>query len=95
MPRKKKQNTDKLALPIVDLVVNVLVFPGLGSIIGGRINQGIWQIIILLGSIILGILLIVTLVGAIVGIPLLILGILAAWIWGLITGIQLIQEAYK
>ncbi len=87
----KQQNNQALA--IVGLLVNVLVLPGLGSIIGGRHQEGIWQLSLCLGSLLLGILLIFTIVGILVAIPLLIFGPLAAWIWSLVTGIRMVQES--
>jgi len=75
--RKKKG----LALPIVALILNILILPGLGSIIGGKTKAGIWQLILAVIGIILS--------GILIGIPILI----AAWVWGIVTGIRLIQEA--
>lgn len=65
---------------IAALVVNI-VFPGVGSLIGGRTRTGIIQLV--LGLIGLGLSLIL------IGLPLL----LAVWVWALITGIQILNEA--
>jgi hypothetical protein len=78
-------------LSIVGLIVNLLV-PGLGSIIGGKIHSGIWQLILLIAGPILGILFTATGIGAIIGIPLLLLSPIVAWIWALITGIMMVAE---
>jgi TM2 domain-containing membrane protein YozV len=77
--RKKKSN---LPLAIVALILNILIIPGLGSIIGGKTKAGIWQLIIAVIGAFLSLI--------IIGIPILI----AAWIWGILTGIKLIQEAH-
>lgn len=55
-------------------------FPGIGSLVIGKIGQGIVQII-LFG---LGVVLNFTFVGAIIGIPLCI----GIWIWGIVTAVQ-------
>ena len=68
-------------LAIVGLVVNALFLPGLGSIIGGRTKVGIIQLVLMLVSIPL----MVVLIGFVLA-P-------AIWIWALVTGIQMVQEA--
>lgn len=95
MPKNKtkKKREDKLPIAIVSLVINGLVMPGLGSIIGSKTKEGILQLSIFFGSIIVGISLMLTLVGMIHGLILIIFGTLAAWIWAMVTGIILIQEA--
>lgn len=84
MAKKSKKNSRRSSknetLPVIALILNVLILPGLGSIIGGKTKTGIWQIVLFSIGVVLSLIL--------VGIPLLI----AAWIWGLITGIQMIQE---
>ncbi|MAH07950.1 hypothetical protein CMI38_06910 [Candidatus Pacearchaeota archaeon] len=76
----KRKGPDK-TIAIIALLLNVLVIPGLGSLIGGKTKAGIWQLIL---AVIGGLLSII-----LIGIPILI----AAWIWGLVTGINLIQES--
>lgn len=93
--RKKLKKSDRVPISIVSLIINMLILPGLGSIIGGKIKEGIWQLILFIGSIAIGILLIISIVGIIPGILLIIFGALAAWIWALISGIQLVQEASR
>ncbi len=73
---KKKDNT----LAIVGLVVNALLIPGVGSIIGGKKRIGIIQLVLFLVSI--------PLLFIIIGIPLM----FGVWVWGIVTGIQMIQE---
>ena len=83
------------SIAIVALILNILILPGLGTLIGGRIKEGIWQIALLVGSAIIGIFLSLTVVLMPVGIPLIFLGALAAWIWGIVSGIQLVREAER
>lgn len=70
-------------LAIVCLLLNVLLLPGLGSLIGGKKKEGIWQLVLVVISIPLAIILVGFLTG------------LAAWIWGIITGVQIVKEADK
>jgi TM2 domain-containing membrane protein YozV len=63
------------------LLVNTLCLPGLGSIIGGRSSAGIGQLLLFLIGIPLTLL--------VVGAPM----ILSAWIWALITGIDIMNQA--
>ncbi len=89
---RKKTNQ---ALAIVALLLNILVIPGLGSIIGGRIITGILQMVFF----VLGMGLVVG--GAIfsiflVGIPFLIAGLIlvfAMWVWAIVTGVRLIHNS--
>ena len=82
--KKNKIKKPSQGIAILSLILNILILPGLGSLIGGRIGSGIVQLIFSL----IGLVLTLTLIGAIIGIPLMI----AMWIWALITGIQLIKE---
>lgn len=66
-------------MAIAALLLNILVWPGLGSLVAGK-SIGWAQGFLFLGGLILSLILI--------GIPMLI----GAWIWGLVTGIQLIQR---
>ena len=79
MVEKKKKPSQGIA--IAALLLNILVLPGLGSLIGGRTTEGIIQLVLFIIAIPLSFILI--------GIPLLI----AMWIWALVTGIQIIKEA--
>lgn len=63
----------------VGIIVNIF-FPGVGSILIGKVGQGITQIILY----ILGIIFSMTVVGVIIGIPLCI----GVWIWGIITAVS-------
>lgn len=69
---------------IVALVLNIVIWPGLGSLIAGESvgwAQGFLHL--------LGVVLTITLFFFYIGIPLMI----AMWVWGIITGVQLINRA--
>ena len=68
-------------LAIVCLLVNILLMPGLGTLIAGRTKEGVWQLVVLWIGIFLAIFL--------VGIPLIII----AWVWALISGIRIVQRS--
>jgi len=93
--KQKKKKKISEALAIVSLILNILILPGLGTLIGGRTREGVWQIVLVIGSIFVGLLFTITIIGAIIGIPLMIFGPIAGWIWSLVSGIQLVQEASK
>ncbi|MDD9953188.1 MAG: hypothetical protein OXR66_02540 [Candidatus Woesearchaeota archaeon] len=71
---------DKKTLALVGLILNILVLPGLGSLIGGKKKEGTWQIVLFLVGIPLAFVLI--------GLPMM----LGAWIWGVVTGVKMVQE---
>lgn len=83
------RTTKKLtrSLAVVAFLLNVLVFilPGIGSLIGGKTKTGIWQLVLA----VIGILLSMTLSLTLLGLPIL----LVAWIWGIITGIEILRES--
>ena len=79
MAKKSKKISPSIA--ILALLLNILLIPGVGSLVGGRTTAGVWQLILFLVGIPLSF--------VIVGIPM--IGI--AWIWGLVTGIQIVKEA--
>jgi TM2 domain-containing membrane protein YozV len=74
-------SSDKKTWAIVGLVVNVLLMPGLGTVIAGDTTTGVKQIILFLIGVLLSLVLI--------GIPL----VIAAWIWALISSINQLQAA--
>lgn len=78
-----KEKKPSKGIAIAAFILNILIIPGLGTLIAGRTKTGVWQIVIFIVSIPLWLILI--------GIPMTI----AAWVWGLVTGIKLIQEADK
>lgn len=66
---------------VASMFLNALVCPGIGSLVGGRTGAGMAQLsLFLLG---------LPLAFIAVGVPLM----LAAWVWGIATGAQLISEA--
>lgn len=80
-------------LQIIGLIVNIFILPGLGSIIGGRVKTGIWQLVLLFVGIIM-IVIGIPLSFIIIGIPIMIAGAileLVIWIWAIVTGVQMIQ----
>ena len=81
MERKKKKVSEALA--IVCLVLNILILPGLGSLIGRKTTAGVWQLVLFIIGIPLAFILI--------GIPMMIAG----WIWGIVTGVQIVRECEK
>ena len=73
---------DDKTLAIVGLILNIVILPGLGTLIGGgksRQTTGIIQLVLSIISI--------PLMFVIIGFPLL----LAMWIWGIVTGVQMVQ----
>ena len=77
---KQSENNNK-TLAIVGLIINILIWPGLGTIIGGDTGKGIGQMILFLISIPLCFILI--------GIPLLI----GIWVWAIISSINQIKNS--
>ena len=77
-PKKPKLSR---TVAILVLLLNIIFIPGVGTLLGWKISTGIWQIILSLVGVLLSIILI--------GIPI----VIAAWIWGLVSGIQMIQES--
>ena len=77
----QKTNKPSKGIAIAALLLNVLIFPGLGTIVGGKTKTGIIQIVLFVVSIPLWLILI--------GIPL----SMGVWIWALVSGIQLLKEA--
>lgn len=87
--KPKQKNSQTIA--IIALILNIIILPGLGTLIGGKIKEGIWQLVLLIGGLIIGILLVS--VGYLLGTLFIILGPLSAWIWGIVSGVQLIRES--
>lgn len=70
----------ELGWAVAALVLNIII-PGVGSIVGNRTREGIWQLVLFLCGIILSIILI--------GVPI----VVAAWVWSLITGILILRDS--
>jgi TM2 domain-containing membrane protein YozV len=85
-PAKAKRKLTR-PLAVVAFLLNVLVFllPGIGSLIGGKTRQGVWQII-LAG---IGMILTLSLELQLLSLPL----VLIAWIWGIVTGVEMLRES--
>lgn len=64
-------------MKLAAILINIFIFPGLGSFFVGKWGQGICQMIIFA----LGALLAFTIIGWIIGAPLMFI----AWVWGVIT----------
>ena len=62
------------------LILNVVILPGLGTLIAGRTNEGALQLVLFLVGIPLSL--------VIVGIPLMI----AMWVWALVSGIDIMNK---
>ena len=69
-----------LGLAIFALIVNVLL-PGVGSLIAGKTKTGLYQLIMFIVSIPL----MIFFVGFII--------FFAVWIWGIVTGARLVNDA--
>jgi len=70
-------------LAIVALILNMILLPGLGTLIGGRTKEGIWQLVLFLVGLPLSLIFI--------GIPMLI----GAWVWGIFSGVKIVQESSR
>ena len=66
---------------VASMFLNAMVCPGIGSLVGGRTGTGLAQLSLFLVGLPLAVIT--------VGLPLM----LAAWVWGIATGAQLIAEA--
>lgn len=66
---------------LAGLLVNVFFLPGVGSLIGGKTNAGVLQLLMF----VLGL----PLCLVVVGFPMMI----GAWIWGLVSGVNMLAEA--
>lgn len=95
MPREKASKKPGQAIAIVALLLNILVLPGLGSIVGGRTKVGIIQLCLLVGGVVF-VIVGIPLSLILVGLPLVAVGgimALASWVWGIVTGVQLVRES--
>ncbi|MBU0760915.1 MAG: hypothetical protein KJ600_02485 [Nanoarchaeota archaeon] len=80
MGTKKKKVS--LTLAVTALILNLFTF-GIGSMVGGKIRAGVWQVVLFILGAVLA-LLVANWFSTIS---------FVAWIWAIITGVQLIQEA--
>jgi len=85
-----KKHTNNFAR-ILALLLNIIIFPGLGTLLAGKRNEAFWQIGLVFFSLFTfatGLIFTITIIGAIIGIPLMIIapGIyVAAWVWSLLS----------
>ena len=114
MKTKARKTVKKQIIPVVDkpsrvlavvaLMINAFLLPGLGTLLGGRTRQGILQLIMFIGGLILGIAATVLVVPALVvslvlGLFLVFLVMTGAvmmvigWAWAVISGAILIRKA--
>lgn len=82
----KKRGKLSQALAIVCLILNVIILPGLGTLIARttqkkEIKSGVWQLVLF----IVGIPLILVIIG--------IFAMVGAWIWALVESINFLKES--
>ena len=78
---RQSRSSANQTLAIIGLVINALLWPGLGTLIGGDTKKGVTQMILTVVSIPLMIILI--------GLPILI----AVWIWGIVSSVDQIKRS--
>jgi len=76
--QKVQKSTHGIA--IACLLLNMFLFPGVGSLVARR-NEGVVQLVLALISL--------PLMFILIGFPL----YLAAWVWGVVSGIKALQES--
>ncbi|MBI2137564.1 hypothetical protein HYU12_03530 [Candidatus Woesearchaeota archaeon] len=97
-PETVKSRKPAMTIAITALLLNLLLLPGVGSLVGGKTKTGLAQLIVTVSG---GIAMVVPTLSlmtslSLTGIAIAAAGfmlMLAAWIWGIITGIKLIQNA--
>lgn len=92
---KSKPST---AIAIAALLINIFIIPGLGTIIGGKLKHGLFQLLLLwLGGIILAFVgFALAVASSIVGLVIAMLGslmVLTGWVWAIISGVFLLRDA--
>ena len=92
--KSSSHSVHEQSIAILALILNIVILPGLGSLIGGKTKVGVWQIVLFLGGLVFGAFLTFSVFGAFVGIPLMILGPIVSWVWGIVTGAKLVREAH-
>src|SRR3989344_3690961 len=78
-PKQSKPSSQR-GLAIAGLIINILILPGLGTVIGGNMRTGLIQLIVAIVSI--------PLMWIIIGIPI----FLGVWIWAIVSSVQQIKE---
>lgn len=79
LPSRANAPTEGTAL--AGLLLNALMLPGLGSLVGGKTTEGLLQLTLLFVGFPLAFVL--------VGIPM----VITAWVWGIVTGVRMLQES--
>jgi hypothetical protein len=82
------------------LLINAIIMPGLGTLIGGKIKEGLIQLFVLFlgGLVIIFIGILLGVISPIAGSILAVLGglmVIASWIWGIVSGALLVRAAAK
>jgi len=75
------KNKNDFALPLACLLLNALVIPGTGTLIYGEKQLGLSQFFLWLVGVIF----------VLIGFPI----AFAVWVWGIVSGIKLVQEYNK
>ena len=78
------KNKNAFANSVIGLIFNLQILPGLGSLIGGKKKEGIIQAIAAIVSVLLMLKDSTLTIGIIL--------MIAAWLWGLMTGITMVRE---
>lgn len=77
-------------LAIAALILNIFIVPGLGTLVAGKSRTGAMQLALwVVGAVFISAAYLYSIPVLLIGGPLWI----AAWIWGLVSGIKFIQEA--
>ena len=79
LPSRTGAPTEGTAL--AGLLLNAIMLPGLGSLVGGKTTEGLLQLTLLFVGFPLAFVL--------VGIPM----VITAWVWGIVTGVRMLQES--
>lgn len=99
---KKGQNKNPNKKPsrgiaVAALLMNILILPGLGSLIAGKVGVGAVQLgLSVISAVLFAAGIVFSFLSSGIGIVLLVIGTLlglAMWTWGLVTGIRLVKEA--
>ena len=92
--RSRSHKKKNLGFAAVCLILNVFIFPGVGTLLGGKLKTGVWQIaLFLVGTI--GTIFVFFLVGAIgtIFVSWFFAAVMfVAWLWGLFSGLQFLQQ---
>ncbi len=86
MAQKQQPNDTKKILAVGALIFNLSI-AGLGSLIAGRFQEGLLQLLLVGVS---GLFVQLDFPGLFVG-----AAVVSAWLWALLTSIELLQAAYK